>query len=91
MLRPTITVYSRPGCVQCVATCRFLDARKMRYHLLNVDDDASAAEHVRSLGHTQLPVVVVTEGERVLCDWSGFRPDLLSELIADCADTDQKV
>jgi len=71
----TITVYSKPACVQCTATCRALDDAGLTYTLLDVTTDSSALETVRALGYMQAPVVV-TGFEH----WSGFRPDRISEL-----------
>ncbi|SJM55743.1 glutaredoxin-like protein NrdH [Agrococcus casei] len=71
----SITVYSKPACVQCTATCRALDDAGLEYTLLDVTADSVALDTVRSLGYMQAPVVVSDVGH-----WSGFRPDLITEL-----------
>ncbi|WP_321499685.1 glutaredoxin-like protein NrdH [Breoghania sp.] len=71
----TITVYSKPACVQCTATTRALDQRGVAYNLIDLTRDDSAMEKVQSLGYRQAPVVVAGEDH-----WSGFRPDKIGAL-----------
>lgn len=73
----SITVYSKPSCVQCTATYRALDRQGIAYSVVDLSQDAVALETVRSLGYQQVPVVV-TESDH----WSGFRPDKISALAA---------
>ena len=76
----TVTVYSKPSCVQCNATYRALDAKGIDYEILDLSEDPAALEHVKSLGYLQAPVVVTDEGH-----WSGFRPDKIDELASRLA------
>lgn len=71
----TITVYSKPACVQCTATTRALDARGLSYDLIDLTLDDAAMQMVQGLGYRQAPVVVAGEAH-----WAGFRPDLISAL-----------
>lgn len=72
-----VTVVGRPGCVQCTATYRALDARRIEYRSVNIDElRDGAADELRALGFTQLPVVQV-EG---MASWSGFRPDRIGAI-----------
>jgi glutaredoxin-like protein NrdH len=71
----TITVYTKPNCVQCNATYRALDAQGLTYVILDLSEDAAALEQVKALGYLQAPVVVTDAGH-----WSGFRPDKIAEL-----------
>ena len=71
----TITVYSKPACVQCTATTRALDARGLDYQLIDLTQDADAMEMVMSLGYRQAPVVVAGEEH-----WAGVRPDMIGRL-----------
>jgi len=70
-----ITVYSKPSCVQCVATCRALDRAGLDYTIVDLTTDAEALDRVRALGHQQAPVVVAGDQH-----WSGFRPDRVRAL-----------
>lgn len=71
----TITVYSKPACVQCTATYRALDKLGHEYTVVDISQDADARDYVMSLGHLQAPVVVAG-GE----NWSGYRPDRIKAL-----------
>jgi glutaredoxin-like protein NrdH len=73
----TITVYSKPACVQCTATTRALDRQGIDYTVIDVSTDATAYELVHGLGYRQVPVVVAGE-----VHWAGFRPDMISTLAA---------
>ncbi|GAA1348887.1 glutaredoxin-like protein NrdH [Falsarthrobacter nasiphocae] len=73
----TVTVYTKPACVQCNATYRALDKKGVEYTVIDVTEDSAALEHVRSLGYMQAPVVE-TENDH----WSGFRPDKIATLSA---------
>jgi len=71
----SITVYSKPACVQCNATYRALDKLGTEYTVVDISEDADARDYVMSLGHLQAPVVIV-DGEH----WSGYRPDRIKAL-----------
>jgi glutaredoxin-like protein NrdH len=71
----SVTVYSKPACVQCTATYRALDRLGVDYDIVDISQDAEALDRVRSLGYMQAPVVIA--GER---HWAGFRPDMISAL-----------
>ncbi|MBP2527319.1 glutaredoxin-like protein NrdH [Rhodococcus sp. PvP104] len=68
----SVTVYTKPACVQCNATYRALGQAGIDY---NITEDAQARDYVMSLGYLQAPVVVAGEAH-----WSGFRPDRIKEL-----------
>lgn len=57
----TITVYSKPNCVQCTATYRALDKAGLDYRVVDITENADAREYAMSLGHLQAPVVI-TDG-----------------------------
>lgn len=73
--RMTITVYTKPSCVQCTATYRALDSKGIEYEVLDLSEDETALATVKELGYLQAPVVV-TDDEH----WSGFRPDKIDAL-----------
>lgn len=70
-----VTVYTKPGCVQCDATFRLLDLKQIPYVPVDLTTDRDAMKAVRGLGYLQAPVVVA--GER---HWSGYRPDEITRL-----------
>lgn len=71
----SVTVYSKPACVQCTATYRALEQNGIAYNVVNLLEDEAAYEKVTSLGYRQAPVVMVGEDH-----WAGFRPDKISAL-----------
>ncbi|NMD64241.1 UNVERIFIED_ORG: ribonucleoside-diphosphate reductase class Ib glutaredoxin subunit [Nocardia globerula] len=71
----SVTVYTKPACVQCNATYRALDQAGIDYNIIDITEDAQARDYVMSLGYLQAPVVVAGEAH-----WSGFRPDRIKEL-----------
>lgn len=71
----TITVYSKPACVQCTATTRALDAKGLSYDVVDLTADEDAMTFVQSLGYRQAPVVVAEADH-----WAGFRPDMIAKL-----------
>ena len=71
----TVTVYTKPACVQCNATYKALDKAGVAYDVVDIRVDDEARDYVMALGYLQAPVVVVgTE------HWSGFRPDRIKAL-----------
>ncbi len=72
-----VTVYSKPACVQCDATYRALDKHGIAYDVVDLTQDSTALELVRSLGYLQAPVVIAGNTH-----WSGFRPDQITALTA---------
>ena len=71
----TITVYTKPACVQCNATYKALDKQGLDYEIVDISEVPEARDYVMALGYLQAPVVVA-DGEH----WSGFRPDRIKAL-----------
>ncbi|EKF25230.1 nrdH-redoxin [Mycolicibacterium hassiacum DSM 44199] len=74
----TVTVYTKPACVQCNATFKALDKHGISYEKVDITVDSEARDYVMALGYLQAPVVVVNQDEH----WSGFRPDRIKALAA---------
>jgi glutaredoxin-like protein NrdH len=72
-----VTVYSLPACVQCESTKRYLKKNGVEFNEIDLAQDTASMDYVKSLGHSSAPVVVY--GEQ---NWSGFRMDKLSEIVA---------
>ena len=71
----SVTVYTKPACVQCSATFKALDKQGIAYEKVDITLDSESRDYVMALGYLQAPVVV-TENEH----WSGFRPDRIKAL-----------
>ncbi|ACV09396.1 glutaredoxin-like protein NrdH [Jonesia denitrificans] len=73
----SVTVYSKPSCVQCDATYRALDKKGVEYTVIDLTQDPEAMDMVRQLGYMQAPVVMAGDEH-----WAGFRPDRIAALAA---------
>lgn len=71
----SITLYTKPACVQCNATRKALDRAGLEYDMVDISMDDEARDYVMALGYVQAPVVEAN-GEH----WSGFRPDRIKSL-----------
>lgn len=71
-----VTVYTKPGCVQCDAVFRALDKAGIAYRQVDISTDSEARDYVMSLGYLQAPVVVAGPNTH----FSGFRPDKIKQL-----------
>ena len=71
----TITVYTKPACVQCSATYKALDQQGIAYAKVDITLNSEARDYVMALGYLQAPVVVAENDH-----WSGFRPDRINAL-----------
>lgn len=76
----SITVYTKPACVQCTATYRALDKVGLEYDVVDISENPEARDFVMALGYLQAPVVVAGDEH-----WSGFRPDRIKTLAANAA------
>ncbi|MCS4490638.1 glutaredoxin-like protein NrdH [Corynebacterium sp. ES2794-CONJ1] len=74
----SITLYTKPACMQCVATKKLLDRSGLDYETVDISIDDEARDYVLSLGYLQAPVVMV-DGED---HWSGYRPERIANLLA---------
>lgn len=72
-----VEVYSKPGCVQCVATKRHLDKNGkvlgVDYTVYDVTTDQEAYQRAVEMEAQQMPLVVTPGGY-----WTGFSPDKLN-------------
>lgn len=71
-----VTVYTKPGCIQCEATKKALKKNGVPYTIRDVTVDAAARDAVMKLGYSAAPVVVTADGDH----WAGFRPDRLKAI-----------
>lgn len=71
------TIYTKPSCVQCDMTKRYMDKNNIPYDTVDITEDPAALEMIMGMGFTSAPVVVSEVG-----NWAGFQPDRLNELAA---------
>lgn len=72
-----VTLYSKPGCVQCRATEREFKKEGVPYNYVDLSVEPSAVETIKDLGYLAAPVVYVDDETH----WSGHRPDLIEKHI----------
>jgi len=70
-----VTVYSKPDCMQCNFTKKWLKERNIPYTELNIKEDEEALLKVKEMGFQSVPVIVTEDDS-----WYGFQPDKLAEL-----------
>src|ERR1700739_1083059 len=66
----SVTVYTKPACVQCSGSFKALDKQGIAYAKVDITLDSESRDYVMALGYLQAPVVVAGNDH-----WSGFRPD----------------
>lgn len=71
------TVYTKPSCVQCDMTKRYMDKNNIEYTTIDITQDRDALDLILGMGFSSAPVVISDKGS-----WAGFQPDRLSELAA---------
>lgn len=74
----TITVYTKPACVQCTATFRALEKAGIAFETVDLSVDRDALDYVMALGYLQAPVVIVGDDDH----WAGYRPERIRTLAA---------
>jgi glutaredoxin-like protein NrdH len=72
----TVTVYTKPSCVQCDATKRTLDKIGVGYTAIDVTQDEEAFDMLVEKGFKAMPVVNAGDDW-----WSGFNPEKLNGLV----------
>ena len=85
-MTPIITVYTKPACVQCDRTKKWLDDPKRgnmagKYDVVDLSEDPEALGAVKALGYMGAPVVIVgnSGSNDDETHWYGFRPDMLTQ------------
>lgn len=76
----TVTVYSKPGCVQCMYTIKELDKQGVPHSVIDVTKDARAKETLEVNGFSMMPVVKVDIDESNCKVWSGLHIDKVRAL-----------
>ena len=72
----TITVYTKPNCVQCEMTKNYFDRNNTAYDVVDITQDQEAYNHIVSLGFASAPVVITPHDA-----WAGFRLEKIKDAI----------
>lgn len=73
-----VTVYSKPNCVQCTQTKKYLDNRGIVYTTIDITEDLEAYNMLLEKDFRSAPVV--NAGVEW---WAGFQPELLDSIVND--------
>lgn len=71
----SVTVYTKPSCVQCDQTKRFLDKVNIPYDTIDITENQEAFDKVIAMGFKAAPVVITDNDS-----WAGFNPAKLTKL-----------
>lgn len=71
------TIYTKPACVQCDMTKRYMDKNGIAYDTVDITENPEALEMILGLGFSSAPVVISDKGS-----WAGFQPDKINLLAA---------
>ncbi|HAJ89938.1 MAG TPA: NrdH-redoxin [Rhodospirillaceae bacterium] len=74
----SVTVYSKPSCVQCTATYKALERCGVPFEVVDLSIDQGAYDTILGMGYRQVPVVIAGEDH-----WAGFRPDKITALAGE--------
>lgn len=76
----TITVLSKPACVQCFASYRALDSKNADYNIVDMSQDEAALARAKEMGYLAAPVLIVEDADGNIVDhWGGFNPEKIAE------------
>ena len=76
MKNTSIIVYSKPNCMQCQFTKKYLENKGIPFKEKDMDQNVEAVDEVKKMGFSSLPVVIA-EGIEA---FNGFRPEMLNRL-----------
>ena len=71
-----IKIYSKPNCMPCNFTKKYLNDKGVKFEEIDVFEDKEALSMLRDKGFSQMPVVSI-EGEF----HTGFQPNLLAKAV----------
>ena len=75
----SVTVWSKPNCVQCKAVYRALDKGKFPYEVKNLPDFPEKLEEFKAAGFMGAPVVEAAGH----VTFAGYDPDAVKAIVAE--------
>jgi len=79
-----ITVYSKPNCPYCDRTKIWLEQNSISYQIVDVFEDATALDFIKSKGHKTVPQIYFNGAVLVEGGYTGLikqDPEALKEII----------
>lgn len=71
------TVYTKPACIQCEMTKKYMDKNGIEYNTVDITQDQEALDMVLAMGFSSAPVVISGD-----LSFAGFQPDKINEIAA---------
>lgn len=71
------TVYTKPNCVQCDMTKRYMDKNGIDYDTVDITENQDALDMILGMGFSSAPVVISGD-----ISFAGFQPDKINLLAA---------
>lgn len=72
-----VTVYTKPNCMQCNFTKKYLTEREIEFQTIDITESEEALAKVKGMGFQAVPVIVAENEEA----FYGFQPDRLAKLV----------
>jgi glutaredoxin-like protein NrdH len=73
----TVTIYTKPDCVNCEKTKRLFDSLGQSYTTVDISLDKAALATIKGMGFREAPVVVAGDAS-----WAGFKEDNIRAFVA---------
>lgn len=71
-------VYTKPACVQCDMTKRYMDKMGLEYDTIDISENPEELDRLIAMGYRSAPVVITSDGQ----SWAGFQPEKINLLAA---------
>lgn len=75
----SVTVYTKPGCMQCHITRKYLTKHGIEHTTIDIEEHPDAKAYIEALGYSALPVVTADTDDG-LTHWVGFHEGNLKAL-----------
>ncbi|MBA5745787.1 glutaredoxin-like protein NrdH [Aerococcus sp. 150760007-1] len=72
-----VTVYTKPNCMQCNFTKKYLTEKEIEFQTIDITESEEALAEVKGMGFQSVPVIVAENEEA----FYGFQPDRLAKLV----------
>ena len=78
----SVTIYTKPGCIQCEYTEKFLHEKRIVFEMFDVSVNKNALAELQEIGITEMPYVSVMYADGTPDHWTGYRREKLKDLAA---------
>jgi len=75
-----ITIYTKPGCVQCGAAQRHMQKLGLDYEVVDLTQSPNDLTAIISLGYLEAPVTITTHNGQDT-HWGGYQPNKIDGMV----------